>query len=184
MNNIPLSTLDTLVEEANKAISISKELEMKRDEELNNIKGSLNNGATTGDELLDLSIVTFGKDFRDLHQKLGNLREILNQRNGEYITIIQRETDIVKCIDREHIGEYNYNPIHFQVRGIGVLANNPLTVGRVKDNGYYFLKINFKDGEYIVIIPPRVKEIMNAISYNEDVKEVAKKSIEVLHEKT
>lgn len=101
----------------------------------------------TGDELKDLCIFKFGREFKENFEQLVTLNNILKKSAGEFVLIHDTSYNLLVNAIKETDRCY----IPFRVAALGILDNKPLDVGYEYDitGDKYYLKLRFKNGEYI-----------------------------------
>ncbi len=101
----------------------------------------------TGDPLKDLSIFTFGGEYKDNYNQLLHLRDILKNAEGEFMLIHDTSHNLMINVMKEADRCY----IPFRVAALGIIDSNPLDVGYEYDitGDKYYLKLRFRDGAYI-----------------------------------
>lgn len=144
--------LEELIE---KFESLKKDLapaEEKLNDELKKIKQQIIDRARartsfTGDQLKDLCIFKFGREFKENFEQLVTLNNILKKSAGEYILI--HDTSYNLLINALKETDRCYIP--FRVAALGLIDINPLDIGYEYDitGDKYYLKLRFKDGAYI-----------------------------------
>ncbi|MCK5140184.1 MAG: hypothetical protein KAQ85_10115 [Thermodesulfovibrionia bacterium] len=101
----------------------------------------------TGDPFKDLSIVKFGKKFKENYEQLLKLKDMLEDAKGTFILIHDMSYNLLINILKEADRCY----IPFRVAALGIIDSNPLEVGYEHDirGDHYYLKLRFQNGAYI-----------------------------------
>lgn len=126
--------------------------EEKLNEELKKIKQQIIDRARartsfTGDQIKDLCIFKFGREFRENFEQLVALNNILKKHTGEFILIHDTSYNLLINVLKETDRCY----IPFRVAALGIIDEKPLDTGYEHDitGDRYYLKLRFKDGAYI-----------------------------------
>lgn len=126
--------------------------EIKLNDELKKVKHQVIDRARartsfTGDQLKDLSIFIFGKEFLENYKQLIALKDILKNAKGEFILIHDTSYNLLINVLKEADRCY----IPFRVAALGIIDDNPLDVGYEHDitGDKYYLKLRFHLGAYI-----------------------------------
>jgi hypothetical protein len=101
----------------------------------------------TGDQLKDLSIFEFGKEFKENYDQLLRLKDILKKCKAQFILV--HDTSYNLLINELDETDRCYIP--FRVAALGFVDSDPLEVGYEADiaGDQYYLKLRFQDGAYI-----------------------------------
>ncbi len=126
--------------------------EEKLNEELKRIKQQVIDRARartsfTGDQLKDLCIFKFGREFKENFEQLVALNNSLKKHTGEFILIHDTSYNLLINVLKETDRCY----IPFRVAALGIIDEKPLDTGYEHDitGDRYYLKLRFKDGAYI-----------------------------------
>ena len=151
--------LNNVMESARKLPSLEKAVE----EMLSKIKPILYKGGTTGDDIKDICILVYGKDYSQPFEKMHHIRNILKQKKNEYLLINTFGDDYLRQIDTSDPDGYRYKILPFSVTAIGIISDEPLTAGERLNRFRPFLKLNFQNGKYIIHHSAKVYQIVDAI---------------------
>jgi hypothetical protein len=101
----------------------------------------------TGDPLKDLSIFTFGSEYKDNYNQLLQLKDILKKAEGEFLLIHDTSFNLMINVMKESDRCY----IPFRVAALGIIDKDPLDVGYEHDitGDKYYIKLRFREGSYI-----------------------------------